>query len=128
MFGTHPNTARSCIPKNPAVRFISFDIYEKYHETGKWTNFASYFTPIKAFCDKRRADGFPIIWGLSETGLTEEVFDLKPTYFTDLIALMKQYDGRWYDYFNSGLNSSATWLMSAGDSREIALGKARKAN
>lgn len=124
----------ACVPKNKAIKFVSFDIYQRRLTTNDsgtvlgWTNMEGYYTLIKAFIDKRTTEGYPIKWGLSETGIIEAALDENPVYLDNEIKLIKQYGGSWYSYFNTNLNSTATWAISAGDSREIALGKLVKAN
>lgn len=108
----------ACVPKTKDVHWVGFDIYEHYAVQGKykWTPFEDvYFKPIHAWC---QANGKH--WTISETGVSAEAFKAKPTWFSDMEALIKKYGGMGLSYFNTNLNSVAGWEMESGGPREKA--------
>jgi hypothetical protein len=108
----------NAVPSTPELDYIGLDVYEDANAPAKARPFETrYFKPMQAFAAKRGVE-----WGLSETGLTEAAFKANPTWFTDMNALIQKYDGSFLDYFNTNLNSIATWSMTAGDAREKAFG------
>ena len=108
----------NAVPDTAELDYIGLDVYEDASAPAKFRPFETrYFKPMQAFAAQRGVE-----WGLSETGLTEQAFNARPTWFTDMVALLKKYDGSFLDYFNTNLNSIATWSMTAGDNREKAFG------
>ena len=111
----------NCVPDNPRIQFVSFDIYQKYgtHGSTSWTDFeGSYFSKIGPWC---AAHGKA--WGLSEFGITQRAFDRRPTWFTDTRSAMLRHGGSWMDYFNTTLNNTDPanpWGFTPGDSRDVA--------
>lgn len=123
---------QNCIPTSGHIKFISFDIYESMDAAEgsagtRWKNFEGYYQQAQAYQNQRAVAGMPIAWGMSESGIVATAFAKDPLWFDKQFALMQQYGGSWYSYFNTDLNSSAPWIISPNDAREQAFGRLLRA-
>jgi hypothetical protein len=122
--GNYPRwSLENAVPSTRELDWVGLDVYEDHEAPKTWRPFETkYFAHMQKFAAKRGLE-----WGLSETGVTERAFAKRPTWFTDLAASVEKYDGSFVIYFNTDLNSIATWSMKPGDHRERAFGAALRA-
>lgn len=116
------------------IDFIGFDIYEAEGEIRtdgtmqtKPRDFAGWLGYIGAECGK-----VDLEWGLSETGITEQGFQRRPNWFTEIPGLVGSNGGSFFAYFNTTLSSSLpttgqTWYLEPGSPEETAFANALKA-
>jgi hypothetical protein len=100
---------------NTKIDVAGFDIYEKYGVqkqgqamTTEWKSFDNYFTKIR---DWSESTGVP--WGLAETGYSDPAAAKKPGWIEQTYDKMGTYGGIAFSYFNTNLNSQASWKLSS---------------
>jgi hypothetical protein len=100
-------------PKNTTIDIAGFDVYNSLGvvKNGvmntKGTDLpTAYFKPLSTW-----AAAHGIAWGLAETGYTDYANTLYPHWIQDTFAAMKTYNGIAFTYFNTTLNSSASWSL-----------------
>lgn len=115
------------MPSSPAIKGVGYDIYERRGQIKNgtamgWSNWGI-LDKAKAWHATRRYR-----WGLSETGWTEQAEAERPGQAQLMVDRLVKAGGSWLEYFNTNLNSAATWAMAAGSAREKSFAQALKAN
>ena len=100
---------------NTKVDVAGFDIYNFYKTTNSnGTYFTQpsdlrrkYFEPISKFVAAKGST-----WGLAETGFNDAAGDDLPNLMKETFDAMVDNHGVAFSYFNSGLNSSSSWVIT----------------
>ncbi|HQY34565.1 MAG TPA: carbohydrate-binding protein CenC, partial [Actinotalea sp.] len=103
-------------PGDGMVDVVGFDIYNAYGTplnggiNTKITDFGEkYFGQIAAF-----AEAHDVAWGLAETGYSNEAYDVDPAWLARTYDQMAAAGGVAMTYFNTDLNSVASWPLAYG--------------
>ncbi len=103
-------------PKNTKIDLLGVDVYNKYGavspDTGKmhlkYTDMnGAYFKP---FGDWAKKNG--VAWGVAETGITDKASADNPQLLQQTYTSMKNNGGVAFTYFNTTLNSVASWALT----------------
>jgi hypothetical protein len=107
---------------NVKVDLLGFDIYDKYgalHDGQRLTNHTdmvgSYFTKIQTF-----AANHHVKWALAETGHTDLAATDDPNWVARTYHQLRARGGIAMSYFNTWLNSSASWPLSGSKKKHFA--------
>lgn len=94
------------------VDLAGFDVYERYltERDGEVVDQQTPFdTYLGAFADFSREQGVP--WGIAETGLSDAAAEAEPDLLRDHYDEVGAAGGVAFVYFNSVLNSTASWRL-----------------
>jgi hypothetical protein len=113
-FGADQYSLNNIMPKNTKIDLLGIDVYQRYGApvNGKIkTTFSNldrdYFAPTSAW-----AKAHDMAWGVAETGYTDAAAEDDPTWLGTAYNQLKARGGSAFTYFNSGLNSTANWVLS----------------
>lgn len=92
------------------LKWFGIDVYEHYKvDKTTWTPFEKlYYAPVKKWVDSVNPN---MKWGQMETGIAAAAFDEDPLWFSKQDTLLKKYGASFFTYFDSGLNSIASWPL-----------------
>lgn len=115
-FGDGTYSLDKIIPPGP-VKGLGVDVYQSYKAQGdKWTDLdTAYWSKCQAFAQARG-----ISWGVCETGLSDPGFALHPEWFDTQYDSLTARGAELFCYYDTGLNSSSSWVLTAGSAKEAA--------
>ena len=109
-------------PRDTAVDLVGFDVYNDYgvvrdgKEDLSVTQLADeYFVPFQEFS---RRYGVP--WAVAETGITDAYAQRNPRWVQETYRQLIKHDGVALTYFNSRLNSTASWRLAGAKEQDFA--------
>lgn len=100
------------------IDFIGFDAYQLFGSQAgsvkSWTDLPKHIEWYGRWC---RAHN--VAWGLAETGISDDAFTSQfasraETWIADTVEAIRANGGTHFCYFNSGLNSTTTWVITPG--------------
>jgi hypothetical protein len=113
-FGEAQYKLDNMMPKNTKIDVLGIDVYQRYNAPtdGKIKTTLSnldrdYFAPTSAWAAKH-----DMAWGVAETGYTDKAAADYPSLISQTYNQLKARGGVAFTYFNSGLNSTANWVLS----------------
>ncbi|WP_110206239.1 hypothetical protein [Nocardioides daejeonensis] len=102
-------------PRGVKVDVAGFDVYNSHgvvkdgREMAPTRMDSAYFAKISAWAKQQG-----VAWGIAETGFTDTAFREDPTWIQRTRRELESRDGVAMAYFNSGLNSIASWELGTG--------------
>lgn len=109
-------------PRDTVVDLVGFDVYNDYGvvRNGKRdlsvTQLADeYFVHFQEFSER-----YGVPWGVAETGITDAYGRRNPRWIRDTYRELLEHDGVALTYFNSRLNSTASWRLSGAKEQDFA--------
>ncbi len=109
-------------PRDTAVDLVGFDVYNDYgvvrdgKEDMSVTQLANeYFVHFQEFSER-----YDVPWGVAETGITDAYGRRNPRWVQETYRELLKHDGVALTYFNSKLNSTASWRLAGSKEQDFA--------
>ncbi|WP_030485597.1 cellulase family glycosylhydrolase [Nocardioides aequoreus] len=120
-YGPSQYSLDSLWPKNTKIDLVGYDPYNFYGAIKDGKEFTAptdmvnqYFKKMDAWST---ANGVP--WGIAETGFTDKASVDYPQWIQQTYDAVKQYNGKAFTYFNTSLNSTASWVITTQHKQDL---------
>ena len=122
LYGPRRLSLEAVWPRHTKIDVVGFDVYDRFGVWGSGQSDSAlddlglgYFPYFQQFAAERG-----LAWGLAETGYTDEASAVDPHWVSRTYRQLVQHHGVAMSYFDSDLNSDASWRLTGLKARDFA--------